>query len=430
VTAGRPASPAVALPSPAATLAPQPWMTALETRLLLQALAQGGGQARFVGARFVGGCVRDALLRRPVKDVDLATPLLPEAVVARCAAAGFKVVPTGLAHGTVTVVVNHRPFEITTLRRDVATDGRHATVPFPDDWRADAARRDLTMNALFCDAAGRVTDFFGGVADLRAGRVRFVGQARQRIEEDYLRLLRFFRFQAHYGRGEPDAEGLAAAVELAPRLTRISAERKRDELLKLLAAPDPLPVLGVMQRWGVLDQVLAPDRDLAVRDLGPLAALLRAAPSADPLLRLAVLLPPGRGRAFRAAEELRLSGEQRQRLDLLLDPPLSPRDLAEAPALRRALHRLGPAAVVDLARLAVAYQLLALPDLALVQAAAAAWVPRSLPVRGRDLLALGLGRGPALGALLRELELWWLEQDFRPGAEELLARARELAKSP
>jgi poly(A) polymerase len=424
VTPGQPASPAAA-PLPVATLAPQPWMTALETRLLLQALAQDGGQARFVG-----GCVRDALLRRPVKDVDIATPLLPEQVIARCAAANFKVVPTGLAHGTVTVVVNHRPFEITTLRRDLETDGRHATVTFTDDWRADAARRDLTMNALFCDGAGRVTDFFGGVEDLRAGRVRFVGQARQRIEEDYLRLLRFFRFQAHYGRGEPDPEGLAAAVALAPRLERISAERKRDELMKLLAAPDPLPVLRVMQRHGVLDQVLRPDRDLAVRDLAVLGALLRAAPSADPLLRLAALLPPGRGRAFRAAEELRLSGEQRQRLDLLLDPPLSPRDLVEALALRRALHRLGPAAVVDFARLAVAQQLLALPDLALAQAAAAAWVPRALPVKGRDLLALGLGRGPALGALLRDLELWWLEQDFRPDAAALLAKARDLAKAP
>jgi len=406
-------------PSTAVALVPQPWMTALETRLLLQALTRDGGEARFVG-----GCVRDALLSRPVKDVDIATPLLPEEVMRRAVAANFKVVPTGLAHGTVTVVVNHRPFEITTLRRDLATDGRHATVAFTDDWQADAARRDLTMNALFCDGAGQITDFFGGVADLRAGRVRFVGEARQRIAEDYLRLLRFFRFQAHYGRGEPDPEGLAAAVELAPRLARISAERKRDELLKLLAAPDPLPVLRVMRQRDVLPHVLP-----ELRGLGVLARLARQVPSSDPLLRLAALLPPGPGRAALAAEQLRLSGEARQRLELLLDPGFDAAGLAEEAALRRALYRHGPDAVVDLARLAWAEQRLPLPDLALVQAAAAAWVPRRLPVKGQDLLDLGLRQGPGLGALLRALELWWLEEGFRPDAAALLARARELAKT-
>lgn len=402
-------------PAPA-RIPPQAWMTEGGTRLLLQALAQGGGEARFVG-----GCVRDAIAGRPVKDVDLATPLLPEEVMRRAEAAGFKVVPTGLAHGTVTVIVNHRPYEITTLRRDVETDGRHATVAFTDDWQADAARRDLTMNALFCDGEGRITDFFGGVEDLRAGRVRFVGRARQRIEEDYLRLLRFFRFHAHYGQGEPDAEGLAAASELAPELARISAERKRDELLKLLAAPDPLPVLRVMQDKGVLAHVVP-----GLRGLNTVAALVRLAPSSDALLRLAAILPRGKGRGAWAAEKLRLSAEQRLRLDFLLDPRFEAAGLADPAALRRALYGHGPAAVVDLARLALAEGSLPLADLALVQAAAAAWVPRALPVKGKDLLALGLKKGPQVGAVLRELERWWVEEGFRPGAEALLARARTL----
>lgn len=400
------------------TITPQPWMTRPESRALLTVLARDGGQARFVG-----GCVRDALAGRAVKDVDLATPLLPEEVQRRCEAAGFKVIPTGLAHGTVTAIVNHRPYEITTLRRDLETDGRHAVVAFTDDWQADAARRDLTMNALFCDGEGRVTDFFGGVADLRAGRVRFVGEARRRIEEDYLRLLRFFRFQAHFGKGEPDLEGLRAAVELAPQLERISAERKRDELLKLLAAPDPLPVLRLMQKHGVLAHVVP-----GMRGLNTVAALLRLSPSSDALLRLAAILPRGKGRAAWAAGKLRLSNEDRDRLTLLLEPPSDPSALLDPAALRRALYTHGPAAVVDLARLAVAEKTLALADLAAVQAAAAAWVPRSLPVKGQDLLDLGLKPGRQVGAVLRELERWWVEEAFRPGRDALLTRAKELAR--
>ncbi len=400
------------------TIAPQLWMTQAESRALLRALTRGGGQARFVG-----GCVRDALAGRAVQDVDLATPLLPEEVMQRCSLAGFKVVPTGLAHGTVTVVVNHRAYEITTLRRDLETDGRHAVVAFTDDWRADAARRDLTMNALFCDGEGRVTDYFDGVADLRAGRVRFVGEARQRITEDYLRLLRFFRFHAYYGKGEPDPEGLAAAVALAPELVRISAERKRDELLKLLAAPDPLPVLRLMQRLAVLPHVVP-----GLRGLNTVAALVRLAPSSDALLRLAAVLPRGKGRAAWAAEKLRLSGEQRDRLTLLLEPRFDATGLLDPAALRRALYGHGPAAVVDLARLAVAEKTLALADLAQIQATAAAWVPRQLPVKGQNLIDMGLKAGPQVGALLRELERWWVEEAFRPDAAALLARARALAR--
>lgn len=391
---------------------PQAWMTAAASRRLLEVLAAAGGEGRFVG-----GCVRDALAGRPVKDVDIATPLRPEAVLRACEAAGFKVVPTGLQHGTVTVIVEHRPHEVTTLRRDLETDGRHAVVAFTDDWRADAARRDLTMNALFCDGAGLVTDYFGGVADLAAGRVRFVGEARRRIEEDYLRLLRFFRFQAYYGRGEPDAEGLAAAIELAPGLKRISAERKRDELLRLLAAPDPVPVLRLMQESGVLFQVL-PGWRFYPEELAALVPLTE-----DPLVRLASLLDTHEA-LYWGDDVLRLSKAQQTRLAFLLEPPFEFEELETEAGIRRCLFRHGPDAIRETALLLRAQDILTAKQQAKVEAAALAWEPRVFPLRGQDLIDLGMRPGPKVGRLMRALEDWWLEQDFKPDREALLARAK------
>ena len=219
-------------------IAPQAWMTAPETRAVVAALSAAGAEVRFVG-----GCVRDALAGRRVKDVDLATTDRPERVIELLQAAGLKAVPTGLDHGTVTAIAGHRPFEITTLREDVETDGRRARVAFTDDWQADAARRDLTFNAMSCSPEGDLFDPFGGRADLAAGRGRFVGDPRARIQEDYLRLLRFFRFQAHYGRVPPEPATLAVLRDLAPQLASLSGERLRSELLRLLEAPDPLPVV-------------------------------------------------------------------------------------------------------------------------------------------------------------------------------------------
>ena len=230
-----------------------------ETQAVLAALGADGTELRFVG-----GCVRDAVAGRPVKDVDLATPDPPERVTALLERAGIKAVPTGLEHGTVTAVSGGRPFEVTTLRVDVETYGRRARVAYTDDWQADAARRDLTINALSCAPDGTLYDPFGGLGDLRGGRVRFIGDPRQRIREDYLRLLRFFRFHAHYGKGGPDPEGLAAATELAAEATDLSGERVRDELLKLLAADDPLPVLELMHAHGVLRSFLPETAGMAV----------------------------------------------------------------------------------------------------------------------------------------------------------------------
>ncbi|MGF1609026.1 MAG: CCA tRNA nucleotidyltransferase, partial [Kiloniellales bacterium] len=278
---------------PAARLEPQPWMTASETRAVADALTAEGGEVRFVG-----GCVRDAVAGRPVKDIDIATADPPERVIALLEAAGLTAVPTGLAHGTVTAVSGGRPFEITTLRVDVETYGRHARVAFTDDWEADAARRDFTFNAMSCGLDGSLYDPFGGREDLTAGRVRFVGEAEARIREDYLRLLRFFRFQAHYGRAAPDPEGLAAARALAPRLESLSGERLRNELLRLLQAPEPVAVCRIMLASGVFAAFLP-----EARALERLAALIAVEPDGrlpgeelseneppDALRRLAALL--------------------------------------------------------------------------------------------------------------------------------------------
>jgi poly(A) polymerase len=413
-------------------------MTAPETRAVVAALSAAGAEVRFVG-----GCVRDALAGRRVKDVDLATPDRPERVIELLQAAGLKAVPTGLDHGTVTAVAGHRPFEITTLREDVETDGRRAKVAFTDDWQADAARRDLTFNAMSCSPEGDLFDPFGGRADLAAGRVRFVGDPRARIQEDYLRLLRFFRFQAHYGRVPPEPATLAVLRDLAPQLASLSGERLRSELLRLLEAPDPLPVVGTMLAEDILAAVLP---DLA--GTATLAVLLDLdlEESDDPLLRLAALLAPGAEVAEEAAGRLRLSNAERAELVMLADPQ---QVLGEAAAvltkgygdpvvghaLAIALYRAGPAKLRRALILAYARLVAAEPGaeasagagLESALAIAAAWQPRSFPLTGADVLDLGFTSGPDVGSLLRSVEDWWLDEDFRPGRDDCLSRLKELA---
>ncbi len=411
--------------TPAGKLAPQEWMAAPATRAVLEALGADGAEVRFVG-----GCVRDALVGRPVNDVDLATADPPETVIALLRRAGLKAVPTGLDHGTVTAVSHHRPFEVTTLRRDVETHGRHATVAFTDDWKADAARRDFTFNALSCRPDGTLYDPFGGQGDLAAGRVRFVGDARARIEEDYLRLLRFFRFQAHYGRGEPDSEGLAAATGLAPELAFLSGERIRNELFRLLEAEAPVPVLEVMRRQHILDAVLPQLRDSAV--LEALLAL-RVEPSGpEVLLRLGALVEGGPAAATALADRLHLSRAERERLAGLLDPPQDLEIDCEGRALRRAFYRLGAERAADLLRLDWARRRAAgsavdVPVARRALAAAAAWRPVPFPLKGRDALKLGMAPSESVGRLLAEVEAWWIAQDFRPSRAECLKRLKLLA---
>ena len=407
-------------------IAPQDWMTAPETQAVLAALGADGA-----APRFVGGCVRDAVLGRAVTDVDIATPEPPNKVVELIERAGLKAVPTGLAHGTVTAVARGRPFEVTSLRIDVETYGRHAKVAFTDDWEADAARRDLTINALSCAPDGRLHDYFGGLEDLRAGRVRFVGDARARIREDYLRLLRFFRFHAHYGHGAPDPEGLAAAGELAPEARNLSGERVRHELLRLLAAPDPVPVLDVMAERGVLGVFLPEARDTAA-----LAAVLEFEPegmASDPLLRLAALLPRAPAVGTRVADRLRLSRAETAELVALLGPPGATLG-ADRRAVRAALYRQGTTVLaeqlrLDWARLDPAARAAQRGDLEDALAVVARWQPRTFPLKGRDATARGIPAGPRVGQLLAAVEAWWIDEDFAPDRAACLAKLAELAES-
>lgn len=386
------------------------WATDPAARAVIAALSIPG-----FDPRFVGGCVRNALLGRDAADVDIATPLRPEAVMTALRNAGLGFIPTGLEHGTVTARSGGKSFEVTTLRVDVETDGRHAVVEFTADWRADAARRDFTMNALSAEPDGAVHDYFGGVADAREGRVRFVGDPAQRIAEDALRILRFFRFHAHYGQGDPDPAALSACAAAAGGLDRLSGERVRAELLKLLAAPDPVPVWQVMADAGIARHVLGEDGDIA-----RLQGLVRVAPGADPVLRLAALL---RGDVAPVAARLKLSNEERDRLAGLRADAMA--DAPDEAGVRLLLYRHGRGGARDRIRLAWA----AAPKRRSFKRALAAAekepVP-TLPVRGRDIVALGLS-GPAVGRALAEVERWWIGQGLRPGRAESLGRLRELA---
>ncbi len=373
-------------PTPALRIAPPDFLAEPELKAVLAALPE---------ARVVGGAVRDTLLARRVGDIDLATARRPEAVAAALAGAGLRALPTGLAHGTVSALADGRTFEITTLRADVATDGRHAEVAFTTSWLADAARRDFTLNALSLTREGWVFDPFGGIADLTAGRVRFVGPPAQRLTEDRLRTLRFFRFSAVYARTEPDAATLAALEAAATDLGRLSAERVWSELKRLLAAPEPRPALALMRRLGVLAAILPEAGGLAGMDR--LAAL--GAP-ADPLLRLAALV---RGEAGTLAERLKLSGAEAERFCELRrgKVPAADEDMA---GLRRKLAD-------EPAEILIARSLLAGIGGAAGGRLRArlATLPRPVfPLGGRDALALGMAPGPAVGAALGAARAWWL----------------------
>lgn len=402
----------------AVTLAPQDWMQSAPTRRLLAALTAGGAEVRFVG-----GCVRDALAGRPVSDIDLATTEQPNLVIERLEAADLHAVPTGVAHGTVTAIVDGQPFEVTTLRRDVETFGRHARVAFTDDWEADAARRDFTMNALSCRPDGTVFDFFGGIEDLHGGRVRFVGDARRRIAEDVLRLLRFFRFYAWYGRPPPDADGLAACTEAAPLLSNLSAERVRRELLRLLAAPDPMPALHAMSAAGVLGHLLP--GPVHLDRMGALVELERSQGEAEPIRRVAALMgSPDAAAAL--ARRWRFANAERKRLAAAVSWRGDAAGTAELgndrARMRRALYRVGTERYRDLAFLDAAEHADGRGLLAARLREASRWTRPRLPVDGRDVVALGVGHGPDVGALLAALESWWLDHDFRPNRRACLER--------
>ena len=391
-----------------ALLAGAAWLRDAALVRLLGVLNGGGEEARIVG-----GAVRNALLGMPIGDIDIATTALPEEVMRRVSAAGFKAVPTGIEHGTVTVVIDGRPFEVTTLREDVETFGRHAKVRFGRDWTADAQRRDFTMNALSLTADGVVHDYVRGLADLRARRVRFIGEAATRIAEDYLRILRFFRFHATYGHGAPDPEGLSACIAARAGLEQLSRERVRMELFKLLVAPHAVATLAIMTESGLLVPVLG-----GVPDLAGFANMVKVEAAlgieADPVHRLGALAVRVTEDAERLWQRLRLSNAEHERLASMADRwwRVSPADDKAARAL---LYRLGRERFTDRVLLAFARawpqgvrdaqwrSLATLP---------ARWTPPAFPLKAADFLKRGVARGPALGAALRAAEEAWIEADF------------------
>jgi poly(A) polymerase len=363
------------------------------------------------GARAVGGAVRDSLANQPVQDVDIAAPLPPEEIARLLRAAGAKVFETGIAHGTVTAVLGGLPHEVTALRRDIATDGRHAEVAWTADWREDAARRDFTINAMSMGPDGTLFDYFGGAADLAAGRVVFVGEPAARIAEDYLRILRFFRFFARYGHGEPDGAALAAIRAGVPGMARLSVERVWMELKRLLAGPAPAEAVARMAESGVLAAVLP--------EAGGPDALARVA-EPDPLLRLAALLRPGADIAA-LASRLKLSGTEATQLAAMQGAVPSGDD----DALRRALAAAGHDTL--LARVALAEARDGL-DRAALRARLQALPRPVFPLQGRDGLSLGAAPGPALGAALAATRAWWLERGCIDDADACRAQlARVLA---
>ena len=400
---------------PSFTIAPPEWAGDPALLPVLAALP---------GARMVGGCVRDAIAGRPVHDVDLATPEPPEAVMRALRAAGLKVVPTGLQHGTVTAVSAGRGYEVTTLRRDVNTDGRHAAVAWTEDWQEDAARRDFTINAMSMGRDGGVWDYFGGAEDLAAGRVRFVGDAAARIAEDYLRVLRFFRFHARYGAGAPDPAALDALRGGVPGLGRLSPERVWSELKRILATPDPRGAVALMVDLGVLPALLPPPLDP-----GRLDRLVAAGAPPDPLLRLAALCPAA---GMPLAEALRMATAERDRLLALHGP--APVPGLDDDALRRLLADAPPGAVPGRAWLAQADagsdagSDAGGPGWAAVQERLAALPRPRFPLAGRDALALGVPPGPRVGELLAAVRAWWLAGGCLADAAACRAELARLAR--
>ena len=395
------------------------WLGETPTQRLLAALATAG-----IEVRFVGGCVRDALLGIETGDIDVATPARPEAVMAALKAASIKALPTGLAHGTVTAVLPPRIFEITTLRRDVETDGRHAVVAFGADWAEDAARRDFTINALYLAPDGTLFDPVGGEADLAARRMRFVGDPATRIAEDVLRVLRYYRFEARFGSGKGDEAARAACRAAARQLPALSAERVWRELSRLIGGTDPTRVLAMMRDDGVLTAIL-PEATRIDR----LEAMLPLAAADDVILRLAAVVEVDRAGVKALAERLRLSTADAKRLaDLAAPWPIDPAGNAEAQRL--SLYRCGPERYGDLALLLAADGKLKETALKKLIELADTWEIPVFPLGGDDVTALGIVPGPPVGRLLAAVQRWWEEGDFAADRAACLARLKEIAGQP
>ncbi|WP_242217427.1 CCA tRNA nucleotidyltransferase [Shinella zoogloeoides] len=408
------------------------WFSDPALTRVLALLNSDGGEARVAG-----GAVRNSLMGLPVADVDIATTLRPEIVVERAKAAGIKAVPTGIEHGTVTLVIDGAPFEVTTLRRDVATDGRRAEVAFGTDWQMDAERRDLTINALYATQDGTVVDLVNGLPDIESRAVRFIGDAATRIAEDHLRILRFFRFFALYGSGRPDAEGLKACARAKETLGKLSAERVWSEMKKLLGAPDPGRALLWMRQAGVLTEILPETEKWGIDAIPGLIEAERVFGwKPDALLRLAAMVPADRDRLKGLAERLRLSKAEAATLDYWASAQEIAPKLAET-AFDRLLYKNGPQGLVMRLKLALAAARArgpgdptALAFAGLCQrllARAGKWQKPSFPLTGADVLAVGIPAGPRVGAALSAIEDAWVAGNFHESRAKLLARLEVLA---
>lgn len=413
------------------SLAGQDWFEKPALKRIFALLNADGGEVRIVG-----GAVRNALMGLPVADVDMATTLTPDVVVARARAAGIKAVPTGIEHGTVTLVIDGEGFEVTTLRRDVETNGRHAQVAFGTDWQTDAERRDLTINALYADENGEIIDLINGLPDIETGTVRFIGDAATRISEDYLRILRFFRFFAHYGSGRPDADGLRASSRAKDKLATLSAERVWGELKKLVSARDPSRALLWMRQSGVLSEILPETEKWGIDAIHGLVAAEQALGWAvEPMLRLAAIVPPDRERLAALSARLRLSKTEASYLSNWASAPAADPDLKDT-ALDRLLYRQGVEGMKARLKLALAAARadISAGDTAMQKVArfstllarAEKFQKPAFPLSGADVMAAGVEAGPKVGDVLKSLEEKWIDVNFSLDRAALTARLKDM----
>ena len=412
--------------SVAASVAEERWFSDPALGRIFALLNEGEEEVRVVG-----GAVRNALMGVPVTDTDLATTWTPDKVIERAEAAGLRAVPTGIDHGTVTLVIDGRGFEVTTLRHDAETDGRRAKVNFGRDWQTDAERRDFTINALYADSGGNVIDLVGGLADIASGTVRFIGDADQRIAEDYLRVLRYFRFYARYGAGRPDAAALKACARARDKLGKLSAERVWKELKSLLGARDPGRALLWMRQSGVLSAILPETEKWGIDSIGGLIATETVLDwDPDPMLRLMAMVPPDAERMRALSGRLKMSRAEADRLAAWAQAPAIEASLAMT-ALDRLLYRHGAGPLADRIRLSLvsARGRAETDPAALTEAAghsrhlarALGWEAPVFPVTGTDLVASGMTPGPRMGERLSALEQRWVESNFTLDKQALLA---------
>ncbi|UNF39270.1 CCA tRNA nucleotidyltransferase [Bartonella krasnovii] len=401
------------------------WLQQSDIQTLLRILSLEGEEARIVG-----GAVRNQLLRQPISDIDIATTCLPQQIITRVEEAGFKAIPTGVAFGTITVVAHSCSYEVTTLRSDIETDGRHAKVVFGRDWKKDAERRDFTINALYCDAAGNLYDDVGGLSDIASRTVRFIGVAENRISEDYLRILRFFRFYAWYGAGRPDVEGLRACVRLKHGLEKLSSERIWAEMKKLLLASDPTRALLWMRQSRILSLIFPETEKWGIDAIHALVKTEQALGwKIDPLLRLESLLPPNPVHLHEMAKRLRLSHKETTRLKEWAELEIISQNCS-AHFVQKLIYFHGRQPVLDQLSLSVAASHVdTLEKSAALQKKenylklyqlVQEWQIPTFPINGNDLIKKGFSKGILLGQKLKELEMIWIESGFLMDRHALL----------